>query len=228
MIGIIGAMKIEVEYILEKLEKKETEIVSSVVFTKGEIKGNKVVVAACSPGKVNAAMVTQAMIIKFNPDVIINTGCAGSLCAEATIGSVVIATGAVQYDMDTSEIGDPKGFISGLGLVNIPCNEEVAGKLLETAAKREIHHMGGIIASGDRFMSDSEMKKAIVAEFGASAVDMETAAIAHVCALNQVPFTAVRCISDNAGDGSAVDYNTFVAVASKTAIALLTDFIVNA
>lgn len=98
MIGIIGAMKVEVEYILEKLENKTTEVVSEILFTKGTLSGTEIVIAACSPGKVNAAITAQTMIIKYNPDIIINTGCAGSLSKDASIGSVVVATGAV-YSM---------------------------------------------------------------------------------------------------------------------------------
>jgi adenosylhomocysteine nucleosidase len=225
VVGIIGAMKVEVEYIIEKIEEKTTEILSEILFTKGRLSGSEVVVAACSPGKVNAAIAAQAMIFKYSPNVIINTGCAGSLTKDVYIGSMVVASGAVQYDVDTSALGDPKGYISGVNRITLPCDKDLANQILKTASDRNIKHVSGIIATGDKFLCDNAEKEMIAEKYKAIAVDMETAAIAQVCYVNHVPFTALRCISDNADDESNLDYNIFVSIAAKNAAILVTDFI---
>jgi len=114
MIGIIGAMDIEVENIKALLSDITTETVSGVDFVKGKFGQKDVVVAKCGVGKVFSALCTEAMILKYNPKVIINVGVAGCLTPELKIGDIVIADKVVQHDMDTSPLGDPIGMLSDI------------------------------------------------------------------------------------------------------------------
>lgn len=107
MIGIIGAMHIEVETVKSLMENKVSETVSGMEFVSGTLFGRKIVVAVCGIGKVAAAMCAQTMILKYSPECIINTGVGGSLDPELHICDVVIAESLVQHDMDTSPLGDP-------------------------------------------------------------------------------------------------------------------------
>ena len=66
MIGIIGAMAIEVEEILAKLEHPQTETISGMDFVRGTIRGVDCVVARCNVGKVNAAICAQTMILHLS------------------------------------------------------------------------------------------------------------------------------------------------------------------
>lgn len=131
MIGIIGAMHIEVETVKSLMENKVSETVSGMEFVSGTLFGRKIVVAVCGIGKVAAAMCAQTMILKYSPECIINTGVGGSLDPELHICDVVIAESLVQHDMDTSPLGDPVGLISGINIVNIPCDGRVTAALLK-------------------------------------------------------------------------------------------------
>lgn len=91
MIGIIGAMAIEVEEILAKLEHPQTETISGMDFVRGTIRGVDCVVARCNVGKVNAAICAQTMILHYAPDRIINSGVAGGIGADVKIGDLVLA-----------------------------------------------------------------------------------------------------------------------------------------
>ena len=77
MIGIIGAMSIETEAIIRELQKAEECTVSGVRFVKGNWSGTEVVVATSGVGKVFAALCAEAMILKYQPECIINSGVAG-------------------------------------------------------------------------------------------------------------------------------------------------------
>ena len=79
----------------------------------------------------------------------------------------------------------------------------------------------GVIATGDRFVADPAFCEALRAEFGAVACEMETGAIAHVCAANGTPFCGLRAISDNANDDGKVDFLTFARDSAEKCIALL-------
>ena len=114
MIGIIGAMDIEVESIKSLLTDISVKTVSGVDFVSGKFKNLDVVVAKCGVGKVFAALCTEAMILKYNPKMIINVGVAGCLDKNLKIGDIVIADNVVQHDMDTSPLGDPVGMLSDI------------------------------------------------------------------------------------------------------------------
>lgn len=122
MLGIIGALQIEVDSLREKMIDSRQRILSGIEFNVGTLYGMQVVAAVSGVGKVNAAICAQTMILKFNVDCIINTGIAGGVNDALRIGDIVIGTSVVQHDMDTSAMGDPIGFISGKGLdcINIP------------------------------------------------------------------------------------------------------------
>ena len=90
-IGIIGAMQIEIEGIKALMENKITITISGIEFVKGDILGKTAVTAVCGIGKVFSAVCAQTMILGFSPDVIINTGVAGTLTDDLSIGDVAVA-----------------------------------------------------------------------------------------------------------------------------------------
>ena len=147
MTGIIGAMHIEVEAIKQLMQNKIAETISGVEYIKGTLHGKEIVIAACGIGKVAAAMCTQTMILRYSPDRIINTGVGGSLSTKLSIGDIAVAESLVQHDMDTSPLGDPIGFISGINIINIPADKAVTETLLKGIETLEnIKGASGVIA----------------------------------------------------------------------------------
>lgn len=71
---------------------------------------------------------------------------------------------------------------------------KAAAKLLAERGQRIFF---GRTATGEAFIAD-EGRADINSRLAPLAVDMESAAIAHVCYLNGVRFIAVRCITDTA------------------------------
>ena len=213
MIGIIGAMDIEIEHINAVMEEKEEFTVSGALYTRGRLDGKDVVTAVCGIGKVFAAMCAQTMIVKFGADTVINTGVAGGLTDKTDILDTVVATALVQHDMDTTYFGDPRGLISGINVVEFPCDKALAEKI---TANVEGNCVRGIVASGDCFVADNDKKKEISETFNAVACEMEGAAIAQVCYVNKIPFCVLRTISDGA-NGEEMSYEKFRVVAAEKA-----------
>ena len=226
MIGIIGAMDMEVEGLKAVMTEKETENIAGIDFTKGKMKGVDCVVARCNPGKVNAAACAQIMILKYEPKMLINSGVAGGIGKNVHIGDVVIGSACVQHDSDTSALGDPVGLVSGINLINIPCDEKITD--LIAAEAKNIYNgqvMKGIIATGDQFISDGKKCLELNEAFNASACEMESGSIAHICYINKVPCGIIRSISDNANDEGSVDFMTFARESSEKASSLLAGII---
>ena len=102
MTGIIGAMDIETQGLIQKMTDTHTEEISGTVYTVGRLGNHDCVVAKCGIGKVNAAIAAQTMILRFSPDRIINTGIGGSTSKKTHIGYVVIADHVVQHQIRVS------------------------------------------------------------------------------------------------------------------------------
>ena len=221
MIGIIGAMSVETNALCEMLDNRTTDTVSGIVFNKGKIGESEVVIATCGIGKVFAGMCAQTMILKYSPSLIINVGVGGSLCSKFKICDVVVANNVVQHDMDTSPLGDPKGMISGINKIYFECDAEFNKKVLEVAKSLNINTYEGIIASGDKFLSEPAEKAAIHRLFNADVCEMEGAAIGQVCYVNNIPFCVLRSISDGSDNDGAMDYKEFCSAAAKQTTKLM-------
>lgn len=219
-------MKVEVDAILAGMESKREEIHGNLVFTLGTLEGVPCVVSQCSPGKVNAALTAQAMVDFFSPRLVLNIGVAGGIGEHVHIGDVVIATACVEYDFDTSALDDcPVGQMSLPGfdklLRELPCDGELAKKLVGASENLYGHAHLGVVATGDRFVADPQFGEWLQKEFGALACEMEGGAIAHACLVNQVPCAVLRTISDNAHDSETVDFVTFAQDSAQKAQKLL-------
>lgn len=220
MIGIIGAMDIEIERINCEMTEKKEETISGICYTSGKIGETEVVTAICGIGKVFAAICAQTMIIRYNVSAIINTGVAGTLTDKVGVLGTVVATALVQHDMDTTYFGDPRGLISGINVVEFNADEPLSKKICENIKGNYIR---GVIASGDAFIADEERKNDIAKTFNAVACEMEGGAIAHVCYVNNVPVCVVRSISDGADGDKALSYEAF----REEAAAQSADIIIN-
>ncbi len=220
VIGIIGAMDAEVIGLIKKLDGHKIDFVGGIEFHTGRLLRRDVVIARCGVGKVFAAMCAEAMIIKYAPALIVNTGVAGGLDPALKCADIVVAERLCQHDMDTSAIGDEKGLISGINKVYFDSDAEAIDAVMLSAYELGITVKRGTVATGDKFISDNADRERIISEFGASACEMEGGAIAHTAFVNNTPFVVIRAISDGANSDSAMDFPTFLSVAAKKSEAL--------
>lgn len=225
MIGIIGAMGVEIKNLLPLVENGKSETVSGITYTTGTIHGKDVVLAVCGVGKVFAAVCAQTMILKYAPSIIINTGVAGTLTDALSIGDIAISNDVVQHDMDTTPLGDPAGLISGINVVHFPADEKAVNTLTEIVTEQNIRYKVGTIASGDQFLASSDVKNKIVENFGAIAGEMEGGSVGHVCTINNMKFCVLRAISDCADGSGAENYFEFLEKAARTAADVMQQFI---
>ena len=217
MLGIIGAMDVEVRSIKDKMTGTVTTRAAGCDFVTGELEGVMITVVQCAPGKVNAALCTQLLIDRFQVDRVINIGVACSLSERVVIKNIVIATDVCQYDIDITALGEPKGFINGLGTI------KVATARTAINSGERIHR--GTVASGDTFIGTAALKSAIAGEFDALCGEMEGGAVGQVCAANGVPFAVMRAISDGGDENAAMDYPTFKKIAAELSATILTRFV---
>lgn len=208
VIGIIGAMDAEVEGFASAMSGAEKrQLAGSDVLT-GRIGGRPVAVMRSGIGKVNAAFAAFALAREFGARGIYSTGVAGALRGLHTL-DVLVPDGFVQYDV--IKPGDPDGLIDVLGEIVVPPDAAMSGALAaKCGAKR------GLLATGERFVGCEADREDILRRFPkAVAADMESGAIAQVCARLGVPFACVRVISDS---GDSAEYGDFKRRAADKAV----------
>ena len=222
MIGILGAMSVEIEEIKSRIGGKAVETVGGFEFVRGLLGGQAVVAAECGIGKVNAAVCAQTMILTYRPELVINVGVGGSLNPALRYGDMAIADRVVQHDFDTSPIGDPVGLVATVNRVYFDCDPETVACVKAVMDGMEgVSGMVGTIASGDQFVADAAVKARIVKNFGAICCEMEGGAISQACLLGGVKCAVIRSISDNADEGSTTDYGQFVKLAAARSTEVL-------
>ncbi len=227
MIGIICALKIEVNGLKELMDSPEVTKKAGLEFTSGKIFDKDVVVLECGVGKVNAAVGTQIMIDLFKPDVIINSGIAGSLTKNLTIGDIVVSTDCVEHDINCTALKEPRGQITfpDEKRIEIPADKEVCEKLAKCCENLGAHVVKGRIATGDMFIVYRGERETIAYNFKAVCCEMEGGAVGHVCYMNNVPFGILHSISDDLKYNKVENYEEFKQLAADRAIKAIKKFI---
>jgi len=244
-VAIMGAMQEELAGLRPHIQGAQTVTVGSREITSGTWHGHSVVLVLSRIGKVAAATTATALIERFDVKEIVFTGVAGGLSPQVGVGDMVIATEFVQHDMDASPLFPPLE-VPLYGQAHFPTDlnmrqslQMAAEDILKNPAQwidadvlHDLHvHSpqvhSGLVLSGDRFVSTSQMSKALQQRLPlALAVEMEGAAVAQVCHDYGVPFGAVRTISDRADDAATVDFTRFInEVASRYSCALLGEWL---
>ena len=224
--GIIAAMQEEMREIEHIMDEKEYQKIYELNFIKGKINENEVVLVEAGVGKVNAARTTQIMIDNYEVNNIINVGSAASANEELEIGDIVIGNKIVQHDFDITAFGHPKGYISNVGQF-LESDKKLIKKIQQTVSYMQGNDFKikiGTIASGDIFCTDLKMKEKIRSKFNADAIEMEGAAIAQVCKLDNIPFLVIRSISDKPNGNNHITFDQFLEKASKRCAIIIQKF----
>ena len=222
-IGIIVAMRKELDLLLPLLQDSEESRMSGFEFYCGKMGRHDVMLMQWGIGKVNAAMGTLMLVNNFTPNYVINTGVAGGADTKVNVMDVVAGARVAYHDVwcgPESVLGQVQG---------LPLYFEGAKRLIDLVPERDHIHKG-LICSGDQFIDTIEAVNRIKGNFpDALAVDMESGAIAQVCHLNKVPFLALRVISDSPGAShdNTKQYLDFWTDAPQETFMLLKDIITN-
>ena len=212
-------MESEVNKLLEYVENKKNKKILNIEFITGTLMNNDVVICISLEGKVNSSIATTLMINNFDIKSIINLGVAGSTNEKVDIFDIVISSSTTQHDYDLSMLGYEKGYVLGINNIYNECDSTLAMKFNNICKHQNINSHIGNVASGDVFVASDYMKDSIKSNFNSLAVDMEAAAINHVCNLNNIKFISIKIISDS---GDKMEFRCFL----EAAVIKLTDIVI--
>ena len=212
------------------------ERVQGVAFMVGFLGQSRVIVGRSGAGKVNAAMIATLLVSHYAPSAVLFTGTAGALDLELKPADVVIGSSIGYHDF---------GATTEKGLIRRPTRNPVTGDLnpplfpADKTAARDRPPRGtyahararawttrvpvvreGVIVTGDVFVANPAQRDEMRRVLGAAAVEMEGAAVVHVCAQLGVPVLVIRSITDSADGGTLDAYRVNLEAASRNAAAL--------
>lgn len=229
-IAIIGAMDEEIANIAAALDDVTVTKEAAVSVTRGTLTTNKGVslnVAATvgGMGTVNIAATTQHLIDADRPDAVIFSGIAGNLNMNLHINDVVLG-GTLRYlDTDMRLVGQFKPGTADQPVEEYHSDDRLLALADEALDDMGIHHIVGIIATGNYFVDDPKKVEQVIRETGADAVEMEGAAVAHVAARNDIPALVIRALSDNADtdyeDFKEFDISEYADTAAKLTVSIV-------
>ncbi|MCZ8511380.1 5'-methylthioadenosine/adenosylhomocysteine nucleosidase [Paenibacillus filicis] len=216
VIGVIGAMKEEIELFHGHMEQVEEQVKAGVRFYKGIFRGQAIVLCKSGVGKVNAAVTTQILADTFGVDAVIFTGVAGAVDPELEVGDIVVSTDCLQHDMDVTALGFPRGTIPYEEVSCFAADDRlrelavsVSGDIFGGKVKQ------GRVLSGDQFIASRETVGQLRRELNGACTEMEGAAVAQVCSMNGIPFVIIRSMSDKADGSAHVNFAEFTVQASE-------------
>lgn len=227
-IAIMGAMPEEVAPILEKIGEYKTTKYADNEYYEASYKGVELVVAYSKIGKVFSTLTASTMIQHFGCDKLLFSGVAGGINPSLKIGDLIVATKLSQHDLDITAFGHPMGYVPG-GSVYVEADKDLIAISKDVAKELGKTVQEGIIATGDQFVHDSNIKDNIVKNFNADALEMEGGSVAVVCNSLSVPFFILRAISDTADTDASFSFDEFMessAVISAEFIMKMVDKIV--
>lgn len=202
-LALFAALDVEASILAGALGRSKVES-PGILVCDGDIEGKPVVLGIGGVGKVAAAITSQFLCDAFQPAGLIGFGLAGAAKAGAPRGQVIVASGAVQHDMDARPLTSSRGEIPGLGGRTFESDGRLAEAMFHAArssVERPEIVRRGLVLTGDQIVTAAEVRDRLAAEFpDAACIDMETAAVAQVAHQNGLPWGAVRVTSDSSDE----------------------------
>ena len=190
-IGIIGPCENEIVPFIESMENVTKQKLAMLTFYSGTYSSVDIVALFCGVCKVNAAVAAQILIDKYDVTQIIVTGVAGAIDEKLKIFDTVIASEAAYHDVSEGILTQ---YHPWMETVYFKADRELLSQMMKVFYGDETVFLGRVV-TGEAFISQ-DGREEIIEAHAPLCVDMETAAIAHVCHVNGIPFIAVRSISD--------------------------------
>lgn len=200
MIAILVAVNQELNPILRRADANHLVRQEHLDFYEGTLANQPVALLALGVGKECARIAAEITIKCYRPDLVISAGFGGSLQNSVKHGDIVIGNEVLDLCQDD---GAQVRWRSSQPLTR---HNEIA-----PAAESFRMHLGKMLTTDDMILR-AATKRRIGAASNALTVDMETSAVAAVCATRHTDMLAVRCITDDADEDLPDDFNDFFVV----------------
>ena len=175
-------------------------------------------------GLVNAASALASVLAEVCPDVVLSAGTTGGLARGVAVGDVVASRTLAYADADATAFGYLRGQVPGMPVTyqgdpaTLAQVEAVSARALAGTGAR-LHN--GQMLAGSSFVTADNVAGVREAFPEAVSTDMESTALAQVCASRGLPFVSVRGVSDLCGPQAGEDFHIGADVAAARSAAVV-------
>ena len=203
-VGIICAGDSELDPFLNPIHNCHITEKAMLKFYEGEINNIPVVVLYSGVCKVNAAVAAQILIDSYSVTTIISAGTAGGMEKTIKIFDTVISTQLAYHDVADDILVE---FHPWLPSIYFNADEKLLAAAKKIVQNQAVNHpvIFGKMVTGESFI-DKNMREIINKKYAPLSVDMESASIAHVCYVNNIPFISIRTITDTASHSGVENF----------------------
>ncbi|WP_176892211.1 5'-methylthioadenosine/adenosylhomocysteine nucleosidase [Fusobacterium varium] len=203
-VGIICAGDSELEPFLNHIQNCTATKKAMLKFYEGKINNISVVALYSGVCKVNAAVAAQILIDSFSVNTIISAGTAGGIEKTVKVFDTIISTQLAYHDVADDILVE---FHPWLPSIYFNAGEKLLAAAKKMVQNQAVNHpvIFGKMVTGESFI-DKNMREIINKKYAPLSVDMESASIAHVCYVNNIPFISIRTITDTASHSGVENF----------------------
>lgn len=212
-VGILCASDTELAPFLKAMEIGRVTEKALLKFYEGTIRQIPAVAVYSGVCKVNAAIAAELLKEVFAVEAVVNAGTAGGIDPGIKLFDTVIAERSVYHDVAEDILTE---FHPWMPSADFPSDKGLLSAAKRYAESAPYPVLFGRIATGEPFIENKDRER-ILRKHSPLAVDMETAAVAHACYVNGVPFLSVRSITDTGEDSGVEAFEKNCACASEIA-----------
>jgi adenosylhomocysteine nucleosidase len=203
MTCIICALKEELKPFLEALKNKKVTKRGVLKINLGTINGIEVMAVCCGVGIKNADAAIKSLLGE-NITRVIMSGTAGGIDGRLKICDTVVSDEVIYHSMDSAPESPAK--------TDTDLLEKIKSATAKDPPIQNVYF--GRVATGEVFVTGKN-HGLVAIKYNPLCVDMETAAVAYACEASNIPFIAVRSITDTREKSGLLNFYRYIAPASR-------------
>ena len=166
-LAILVALEVEARALVRHLAPSTVSSPQLAVW-EGALEGTPLVLVITGVGKVSAAAAAQFTCDKFEPRSLLVVGLAGATGSDGQLGELIVASGALQHDVDARPFAEAKGVIPSLGKTVFAADPTLSEKLrhaTEGVVDNQQLVRSGVVLTGDQIVTSRVIRKGLLADF---------------------------------------------------------------
>ena len=191
MIALLGALEQEISDLRRQMSLEKARTGLACHLYRGEYRGREVLLAKTGMGRQGAETATSLILERYPVTTLVSLGFAGALAEELGVGDVVICSTVHCATRQIEGATKQESYLSDDRLLRL------ATEALESAT---VTFCIGSAVTMPGLISSPAQRQELAQAFHAHIVDMESYWIARIASYRQIPFVAVRAISDTRRD----------------------------
>lgn len=206
-VGLVVAVREEADAVLAHMLARTKGKLGKFPFWRGPLAKREIAMIQCGPGPARAEEAARLLVDRQGPNVLISAGFAGGLKAGQERGDILFGTKILApepegevFEVDPRVMRGAKAAMAEFQEMGIAIGSR----------RREYRASEATLVTRSRVLATASDKRRLADLTGADGVDMESRGVAAVAREKELPWVAVRVVSDTVDEDLPLDFNDFM------------------